>query len=91
MRSVSVTESCSQAPLAAMVMAPKLSMTPLGTPVLPEVYTMVARSSGLGLCTSARGSVRPTMASQVSPSALAGARGSTMRGMSAGMPGAMAS
>ena len=43
---------------------PKLCITPLGMPVVPEVYMMVARSAASRTGLPASGAVRPTISSQ---------------------------
>jgi hypothetical protein len=47
-------------------MALKLIITPLGCPVEPEVYMIIARSSGARAGRPASGSVRAMTASQAS-------------------------
>ncbi len=53
-------------PSAARVMAPKLTITPLGCPVEPEVYISIASSSGPRAGCPASGGVRATTVSQLS-------------------------
>ena len=72
-------------PSATRVMASKVTITPFGCPVEPEVYMIIASSSGPRRGGSASGGVRATIASQVS-NLVGGASGSAMHGRPSGTP-----
>lgn len=67
---------------------PKLCITPLGMPVVPDVYMIVASSSASRTGSPGSGAVRATMSSQRSNSP-AGASGSAMQGSPRGTPAFM--
>ncbi len=68
----------------------KLCITPLGAPVVPEVYMMVASSSPSRSGSPASGAVRATMSSHCGE-LVCGASGIAMHGSDAGTPGFMPS
>src|SRR5664279_6524215 len=63
----------------------KLCITPLGVPVVPDVYMMVESSSPSRTGLACRGGVAATIASQLAK-VLAGASGRAMQGSASGTP-----